>query len=377
MASTTTIGTTINIQLASITTIKTSFSRVNCCIKHCCTGIKPGNAAWTAGPRSQAAVNLQVAVFYVPGIWLHMAPLFTVDIRKFHDTVLLWPSKVDVFWFSWSFSVGCTLCFGHLPLFGRNLPSLKYWYVGIPWPLTPLKSWPVWTFHDFFWLATKICYSYVVASSSLRISAWRKASIHCQHNPWHGLEDPCDTRLRDSCRGLWMEVTSGNACCIGNCGHSNLWKFLDWLQRWLPIKAPGTLVSKCLVAGVTGCSSAHAYGKYWNIIGFQWFSPIPSLPFMPFQSLSALPKWNPHSTHLHWIIGGLWRYVPISGRSRTRTSIVEKSHAKWQMSASKNWEYPKRIVVIPSNSLITMHRQLILLRGEMASTVFGHTQIVR
>jgi hypothetical protein len=29
-----------------------------------------------------------------------MAPLFTVDIRKFHDTVLLWPSKVDVFWFS-------------------------------------------------------------------------------------------------------------------------------------------------------------------------------------------------------------------------------------------------------------------------------------
>lgn len=79
------------------------------------------------------------------------------------------------------------------------------------WPLTPLKSWPVWTFHDFFWLATKICYSYVVASSSLRISAWRKASIHCQHNPWHGLEDPCDTRLRDSCRGLWMEVTSGNA----------------------------------------------------------------------------------------------------------------------------------------------------------------------
>ena len=261
-------------------------------IKHCCTGIKPGNAACTAGPRSQAAVNLQVAVIYVPGIWLHMAPLFTVDIRKFHDTVLLWPSKVDVFWLSWSFSVGCTLCFGHLPqlpLFGRNLPSLsslKYWYVGIPWPLTPLKSWPVWTFHDFFWLATKICYSYVVASSSLRISAWRKASIHCQHNPWHGLEDPCDTRLRDSCRGLWMEVASGNACCIGNCGHSNLWKFLDHLviAKVATDQSPWYPGVKMLSSW---CNRIFIRPRLWKILEHHRFSMVFTHPEF---AIHALPE---------------------------------------------------------------------------------------
>lgn len=212
MASTTTIGTTINIQLASITTIKTSFSRVNCCIKHCCTGIKPGNAACTAGLRSQAAVNLQVAVFYVPGIWLHMAPLFTVDIRKFHDTVLLWPSKVDVFWFSWSFSVGCTLCFGHLPLFGRNLPSLKYWYVGIhgPWPLW--KAGPYGLFMTFSGLRPR----FAIAMS------W--------HHPlWGFLRGARLQSTASTIRGMaWkIRATRGWGIHVGDCG----WRLLQEMHR--------------------------------------------------------------------------------------------------------------------------------------------------
>ena len=85
------------------------------CIKDCGAGI--GNPAYTAGLRSQAAVNLQVAVAWC---LRNMAPLFTVDIPNFTMQPFSGPRSL---YFGLIFFCGCTLCFG------RSLPSLKYWYL--------------------------------------------------------------------------------------------------------------------------------------------------------------------------------------------------------------------------------------------------------